>query len=416
MQHLLASALWLYDCQSIKGASRLLRLILGQNHYLLKIINERYPAFSDLLASLISSNYAGGCTEDADNVNCEEKNENLNLFSAGLSDNFSPLNELLQQLEKLASKFPYYEEKARPLSAAGIQATFLGSTTYPKCFLGIEPLPLTLFYHGNLFALINSKNFKIGIVGTRHPTGYGISVTKDVANIAAHYNCPIISGMAMGVDSLAHTQALLHHTPTLAVLANGIDICYPRQNRPIYEAIWRSQVLVSEYPPGTVPLRYYFPVRNRLLAAFSDILVVTEAGAKSGSLITAGYAAEIGKSVWTVPGTIYSKQSSGSNRLLNDGAIPLIAPENLADEIERQTGTDLPLSAYKEKPPELSPLSEKILRELTVAERSVDELCVLLHCKLTELLPELSICELKGLIFSRLGRYAVKDSAYRLIN
>src|SRR5262245_32712830 len=197
--------------------------------------------------------------------------------------------------------------------------TFLepGDPRYPE-LLGSVPSPPAIHVRG---ALKPSDGLAVAIVGSRRATPYGVEVAEALAADLAARGVTIVSGLARGIDTAAHRGALAGGGRTLAVLGNGIDIVYPPENRDLVAAIERQGALISQFPKGTAPLPYHFPLRNRTIAGLALGVVVVEAGERSGALITAGLAADLGREVFAVPGRIGSEASRGPHGLLRDGAI-----------------------------------------------------------------------------------------------
>lgn len=160
----------------------------------------------------------------------------------------------------------------------------------------------------------------VAIVGSRQHTAYGARTARDLATALASAGACVVSGMAYGIDAIAHRAALDAGGLTAAVLGAGIDVVYPKANRALYDDIADNGVVLSEFMPGTAPFRGCFPRRNRIIAGLCRLTIVVEAGEKSGSLITATCAAEFGRNVAAIPGAIDSPQSAGANQLLRDGA------------------------------------------------------------------------------------------------
>lgn len=160
----------------------------------------------------------------------------------------------------------------------------------------------------------------IGIVGTRRATEYGRRMAHDLAFDLATAGWAIVSGLAAGIDAAAHRGALAAGGMTVAVLGCGVDHVYPTANRGLYEAIGRRGLLLSEYPPDQTPRKFHFPERNRIIAALGSALVVVQAGERSGALITAGLALNLGREVLAVPGPADQPVSRGAHQLLRDGA------------------------------------------------------------------------------------------------
>ncbi len=189
--------------------------------------------------------------------------------------------------------------------------------SYPGKLLEIKDPPARLYLRGRE-ELLSRRS--IAIVGSRKCSEYGKIVAMKIATEAVDNGFCVISGMALGIDNFAHRGALKAGGDTIAVLGTGIDVCYPRQHRDLYERIGKEGLLVTEQEAGTGPLRYTFPLRNRIIAGLSEAVIVVEARADSGSLITAELAMEQNRHVFAVPGNITSMFSLGTNRLISEGA------------------------------------------------------------------------------------------------
>ena len=197
---------------------------------------------------------------------------------------------------------------------------------YPAKLRDLPDPPPVLFLHGHHEWLETGR--VVGIVGTRAATAYGERVTREIAAQLARAGALVLSGMARGIDGAAHRGALGAGGRSGAVLGTGIDIAYPAAHRPLHAELASHGVLVAEQPPGEKATGGSFPERNRIIAALSDLVIVIEAGRKSGALITAVRALELGRIVAAVPGQIDSPQSAGSNELLRDGAQLIASPED----------------------------------------------------------------------------------------
>lgn len=202
-----------------------------------------------------------------------------------------------------------------------IKAIVYTNPLYPKLLKEIYDPPFMLYMRGNLTAEDESP---IAIVGARKATAYGKWASYSIAQKLSEYSKTIVSGMAYGADTYAHKGALEGGGRTIAVLGCGVDICYPKANQHLMNKIIENGAVISEYEPGTPAFPYYFPARNRIISGLSNAIVVVEAGVHSGSLITAEYALEQGRDIYAVPGNIESIYSKGTNRLIKEGAIPLI--------------------------------------------------------------------------------------------
>jgi DNA processing protein len=210
--------------------------------------------------------------------------------------------------------------------AQGIQILTWDDELYPPRLKEIEQPPPVLYIRGELLA---EDDFAVAIVGTRKVTPYGRQVTEELSAFLAANGVTVISGLARGVDAVAHSAALKAGGRTLAVLGSGVDRIYPPENRALAEQMMSRGALVSDYAIGTAPDSNNFPPRNRIISGLSLAVVVIEAGDTSGALITAEFAAEQGREVFAVPGSILAPQSRGTNKLIQNGALPLLTPSDL---------------------------------------------------------------------------------------
>jgi DNA processing protein len=226
----------------------------------------------------------------------------------------------------------------RALESSGLRFVPWGAPGYPPQLMNLALPPAGLFVKGDegrLKDLLSSP--RVTIVGTRRASAYGTRAARDFARAFATQGIAVVSGMALGVDGRAHETALDAGGLTVAVLGCGADVVYPRRHRGLYELVAAKGLVMSELPPGTPPARWTFPNRNRLLAALGDAVVVVEGAATSGAMQTGEHAAEIGRPVFAVPGSIYLEGHRGCNLLLRDGAIPAIDPEATVEEFLLQT-------------------------------------------------------------------------------
>ena len=201
---------------------------------------------------------------------------------------------------------------------------------YPKRLKEIYLPPVVLFYKGRL-ELFN--RLSIGIVGARNHTPYSKEALEFLLPDILERKVSIISGLARGVDSLAHQLTLDLKGETIAVIGNGINICYPRENQSLYDAIGKKGLILSEYPLDSPPLKFHFPYRNRIIAGLSHGLCVIEAKMHSGSLITANVALSENRQVFALPGNITSEYSKGTNELITAGAFPIRNANDILDSL-----------------------------------------------------------------------------------
>ena len=202
---------------------------------------------------------------------------------------------------------------------------------YPQKLLQYSSMPAALYVKGQL---PSQERPSVAVIGARMCSPYGRIQAFRYAKFLSAAGVQIISGMALGIDSEGHKGALEGKMPTFAVLGSGVDVCYPRSNRKLYERIlWESGGILSECPPGSPPMQWCFPARNRIISALSDAVLIVEAKENSGSLITAGFALEQGKMVFAIPGAVCDALSTGCHRLIYDGAGIAYCPEIMLEEL-----------------------------------------------------------------------------------
>jgi len=204
-----------------------------------------------------------------------------------------------------------------------------GDPRYPT-LLGAMPSAPTIFVRGELRP---DDALAVAIVGSRRCTPYGIAAAEQLASELAARGVTIVSGLSRGIDTAAHRSALAAGGRTLAVLGGGVDVIYPRENMPLARAIEAQGAILSQFPPGTPALAGHFPVRNRTLAGLALGVVVVEAAERSGALITAGFAGDLGRETFAVPGRITSPTSVGANRLIQDGAKLVTCWQDIVSEL-----------------------------------------------------------------------------------
>ncbi len=206
----------------------------------------------------------------------------------------------------------------------------LNDKSYPQALKYIHDPPLVLYSRGTL----EQDAICVAVVGSRRASAYGLDMARRISRELAMSAITVVSGMARGIDSKAHYGALEGKGKTIAVLGCGVDIVYPSENRDLMKKITESGAVISEYLPGTQPLPYNFPARNRIISGLSRGVVVVEAGERSGSLITTDFALEQGREVFAIPGNINSANSVGTNRLIRDGAKVITNTGDILDELK----------------------------------------------------------------------------------
>ncbi len=263
---------------------------------------------------------------------------------------------------------------------------------YPVRLRDVVDSPPLLYAKG---ALTDADQWAVALVGTRNATRYGRDVARELAMALAKQGVTIVSGLARGIDTIAHQAALDAGGRTVAVLGCGVDVDYPPENRKLAAAIAQSGAVISDYPLGTKPDAKNFPPRNRIISGLSLATVVIEAGSRSGALITADFAAEHGRDVFAVPGSIYSKQSAGPNRLIRSGATPVLSVDDILNELDLRAATEH--KAAREKLPTTD--IENILIECLRAEPlQADELSILAGLPIADTTSTLTMLELKGYV------------------
>ena len=225
-----------------------------------------------------------------------------------------------------SQKSEYIYREYSELDKKGIKFTYPGKADYPEKLMNIYDYPYILYYKGKL---PEADIPSVAIVGARNCTEYGRTVAGRFAESFADMGIQVISGMALGIDAAAQRGAVRKGGYSLAVLGCGADICYPRTNIELYTQLENDGGIISEYPPGTPPKAGLFPMRNRIISALADALIVVEARQKSGSLITADQALEQNRDVYVVPGRINDALSEGCLKLLKEGAEMITSPMDI---------------------------------------------------------------------------------------
>lgn len=277
---------------------------------------------------------------------------------------------------------------------------------YPQSLRDIKEAPVALYVLGALPA----NKACVGMVGTRKITAYGRRAANTLATGLAEAGAVIVSGLARGVDSECHAAAVRLHKPTTAVIGTGIGRCYPPENRELARAILQhGGAIVSELPFNKPPNAFHFPRRNRIIAALSEVVVVVEGEAKSGALITAKLALEMGKDVLAVPGPIDSAQSSGPNNLIADGAGVVTSVKDIIDYIPTPDLFGVQTPQTKEetgaRSEGLTQTQKRVLEHIGSGEASTDQIVEALDLSVPEAAAALFELEVKGLLACNNGLY-----------
>ena len=284
------------------------------------------------------------------------------IFKCNFGDFNSPLTN---SIKILVENVNYLLEE---LDKKQIKLLSIFDEEYPTSLKNIDNSPKLLYLKGNA-DLLNTTC--IAVVGTRKPTRYGIKVTEDFVREFALNGLTVVSGMARGLDTVAHKTCIELEKPTIAVFGSGVEVCYPAENRWLYDAILKSGgLLVSEYKPDVKPLQFHFPERNRIICGLSKGVFIAEASLKSGSIISARLAVEQGKELFVVPGNVNSEASMGTNALIKEmqGAITL-SPSDVLETLN----VKLP-NRLKGKPYSLAFMRKRPLKRCMKAR------CILKNC------------------------------------
>ncbi|MGN7374953.1 DNA-processing protein DprA [Bacillus halotolerans] len=233
-------------------------------------------------------------------------------------------NKIEEQYPKLQHLLSVYHQQ-------GIKVIPISSDQYPFWLKTIYDPPPVLFAKGDISLL--SLGRKIGIVGTRHPTAYGIQVVNHLTIELCHKKWVIVSGLASGIDGLSHAASIKAKGRTIGVIAGGFQNIYPRENLQLAEHMAKHHLLLSEHPPETKPQKWHFPMRNRIISGLSEGIIVVQGKEKSGSLITAYQALEQGREVFAVPGSVFDPYAGGPIKLIQEGAKAIWSAEDIYAEL-----------------------------------------------------------------------------------
>lgn len=308
------------------------------------------------------------------------------LKQAGLDEEIIP-----DFLEKRKEINP--DAEIENMGKLGIGAISEDDEDYPKNLCEIYDPPFLLYYKGNTKCL---NSFNVAMVGARKPTNYGKQAASLIASGLAQNGITIVSGMAFGIDAIAHETAVKNNGQTIGILGSGIDekSFYPKQNlRLMDEIIDKNGIIISEYPTNTASLPQNFPHRNRIISGISLGAVVVEAAEKSGSLITAKFALEQNREVFAVPGSIFSEVSAGPNNLIKMGARPVSSAKDILDALSLNQAAD-----FKESRKIIPDTAEEkiILEHLAHDPLHIDELKRLTRLDIKTLSGVLTMMEMKG--------------------
>ena len=310
------------------------------------------------------------------------------------------INKLLaQRIKKIVrNKNKIEEDTKRELERINnlkIKIISLWDSDYPELLKNIYDPPLLLYYKGDISEL---DKFSIAIVGTRKPTEYGKLQTQKFTSELVSQNITIVSGLARGIDSIAHSTALKSNGRTIAVIGSGLNKIYPPENKNLFEEIAERGIIFSEYKLDTKPDAGNFPQRNRIISGLSLGCIVVESGIPGGALQTAQFALDQNREVFAIPGNLGVKQSEGTNTLIQKGTAKLIKnAEDALVELELKLNPVIGKNIPKQKP-DLNLFEEKLLNILTDGQIQIDKIASLSNLSTSDCLVHLLSLEFKGLV------------------
>jgi DNA processing protein len=284
------------------------------------------------------------------------------------------------------------EKVLEKIFSQGVKVYTWEDEIYPKRLKEIAQPPPVLFVKGSINV---EDDWAVSVVGTRRVTAYGRQIATEIARFLAENGVTVVSGLARGVDAIAHQTAIQAGGRTIAVLGSGVDVIYPPEHRKLAEEISSQGAVISDYAMGTQPESTNFPPRNRIIAGLSLATIVVEAGEKSGALITAKFAADQGREVFAVPGSILTPQSEGTNRLIEEGARPLLRMKEILEVLKLE---NIPEKQLNRKTISASAEEKKLLQYLDQEPKYIDEICNLTGLPIQTISATLTMMELKGLV------------------
>ena len=287
------------------------------------------------------------------------------------------------------------EQEMERLQKAAVKAYCWTDDAYPKHLLEIEDKPPVLYVRGEL---LPDDEWSVAIVGTRRATPYGRQVSEHFATDLASHGITVVSGLARGIDAVAHRATIAAGGRTIGVLACGLDIVYPPEHARLALEISHHGAVVSDYPLGTQPRSEFFPRRNRILSGLSLGVLVVEGDVKSGALITARVALDQNREVFAVPGSIYSPTAHGTNKLIQEGEAKLVTrTEDILEELNLTMTTATQQLELREVAPE-DPTEARLLKLISTQPSHIDEVQRASGLPIATVSSALALLELKGMV------------------
>lgn len=293
-------------------------------------------------------------------------------------------------------------ERAATCQRLGISVLGPGSQGYPGQFLVDPAPPAVLFTRGDP-GLVERRC--VAVIGTRHPTRAGLDTAAELGAGLAQAGVVVVSGLARGIDGAAHRGALEVGRNVIGIVGNGLDRPYPRQHASLWQEVGERGLLLSEWPPATAPDAFRFPLRNRLIAALSEIVVVVESRETGGSMSTVTEALARGVDVMAVPGSVRIRAAAGTNQLIRDGAAPVTSVEDILDVLGLSSGRGSGLSRDRRPPPD--EIGARVLEICAVEPRTLADLVEALHLDLSQVALAVARLERDGWVIETGGWFQV---------
>ncbi len=294
-------------------------------------------------------------------------------------------------------------QAAARLESKGISFICHTEPSYPENLLQIFDPPPVIFVRGSIKS---TDKLAVAVVGSRKPSPYGLAVAEKMAKDLAAVGITVVSGMARGIDTAGHKGALEGSGRTIAVLGCGPDVVYPRENHRLMDKIINKGAVISEFPPGTVPEAWHFPVRNRVISGLARGTVVVEAAERSGALITADFALEQGRDVMAVPGNVVNPLTRGPHRLIKQGARLVEGAGDIIDELGLENIFPLPEAGHSGL--KMSGEEESLYKLLSLDPAALDELICRSGLPPQKAMAALMYLEIKGLVKQMPGRFYIR--------
>ena len=360
------------------------------------------------------------CAPKQKHMLLENYGDSYTVWSEGIEDVKEGMKSGAQENDRIRS-LEEAEEIYYHMKEQGIQAIAWDDEDFPESLRTINQPPWMLYVYGRKELLYEPC---VSVVGARKATDYGMKIASELGYRISETGTVMVSGMASGIDAWAHRGALDHGLPmknanTIAVLAGGVDICYPKSNYKLYHEIKNQGAIVSEFRPGVRPRTYYFPLRNRIISGLSQATVIVEAAVGSGSLITAELAMEQGREVFAVPGNIDRVGSVGTNKLIKDGASILISTEDLIQELHLERENCVSIGGNLGRVDEsVLGTDEKIILKFLLqnGEATTDHLVRATGLTTSRINGLVTILEMKGIVSTAIGKIFLAKKFENLYN